>query len=99
MSQHTIRAVAQVVACTDKIPEVHAILQGIVAPTRQEPGCLNYQLLQHRSNPAVFLFIEEWSDEQAIDAHFGTPHIREALVKVTPLLAQAPDIQHYTLLA
>lgn len=99
MSKHTIRVVAQIVASTDKIPEVHAILQGIVAPTRQEPGCLSYQLLQHRSNPAVFLFIEEWTDEQAIDAHFSTPHIMEALVKVTPLLAQAPDIQRYTLLA
>ena len=99
MSQLTIRIVAQIVACTDKIPEVQAILQGIVAPSRREPGCLSYQLLQHRSNPTVFLFIEEWTDEQAIDAHFGTPHIREALVKVTPLLAQAPDIQRYTLLA
>ena len=99
MSQHTIRVIAQVVAQTDKIPEVHTILQDIVAPTRRETGCLSYQLLRHRSNPAVFLFIEEWTDEQAIDAHFGTPHIREALVKATPLLAQAPDIQRYTLLA
>lgn len=99
MSHHTIRVVAQVVARTDKISEVQAILQDIVAPTRRETGCLSYQLLHHRSNPAMFLFIEEWTDEQAIDAHFGTVHIQQALAKVTPLLAQAPDIQRYTLLA
>lgn len=99
MSRHTIRVVAQVVARTEKISEVQTILQEIIAPTRQETGCLSYQLLHHRSNPAVFLFIEEWADEQAIDTHFGTAHIQQALAKVMPMLAQAPDIQRYTLLA
>ncbi|QOJ22590.1 MAG: antibiotic biosynthesis monooxygenase [Gammaproteobacteria bacterium] len=99
MSKQTIRVVAQVIARTDKIPEIQAILQNIVAPTRQETGCLSYQLLRHSSNPAAFLFIEEWTDENAVDAHFRTAHIQEALAKAAPWLAQAPDIQRYTLLA
>ena len=99
MSQQSIRVIAQITAQTDKIFEVQTILQDIVVPTRQETGCLSYQFLRHRSNPAVFLFIEEWTDEQAIDAHFGTAHIQKALASATPLLAQAPDIQRYTLLA
>ena len=36
---------------------------------------------------------------QKITAHFGTPHIQQALAEITSLLAQAPDIQKYTLLA
>lgn len=99
MSKQTIRVVAHVIARADKIPQVQTILQGIVAPTRQEAGCLSYQLLHHRNNPATFLFIEEWADENAIGAHFSTPHIQQALSEITPLLAQAPDIQQYTLLA
>ena len=99
MSKQTIRVVAHLIARTDKIPQVQAILQGIVAPTRQEAGCLSYQLLHHRNNPATFLFIEEWADENAISAHFSTPHIQQALAEITPLLAQTPDIQQYTLLA
>lgn len=98
MSKQTIKVVAHVIARAEKIPQVQSILQGIIVPTRQEAGCLSYQLLHHRNNPATFLFIEEWTDENAIVAHFGTPHIQQALAEITPLLAQAPDIQQYTLL-
>ncbi len=40
MSKKIIKVVAQVIAFTDKITEVKAILQAIVAPTRLETGCL-----------------------------------------------------------
>ena len=99
MSKKTIKVVAQVIAFADKITEVQAILQGIVAPTRLETGCLSYQLFRNSGHPAELLFIEEWDDEKAIDAHFTTPHIRDALAKVTPLLAAAPIIKKYESLA
>ncbi|MDO9311240.1 MAG: putative quinol monooxygenase [Nitrosomonas sp.] len=99
MSKKTIKVVAQVIAFADKINEVQAILQAIVAPTRLETGCLSYQLFRNSDHPAEFLFIEEWVDEQAIDAHFATPHMRDALEKATPLLAAAPIIKKYQLLA
>lgn len=99
MPKQTIRVVAQVTALNGKTAEVKTILQSIVAPTRQETGCLSYQLLSNDGNPAEFLFIEEWTDEKAIGKHFSTPHIRNALAEITPLLAKAPDIQRYTLIA
>lgn len=98
MSKQTIKVVAHVIARTDKIPEVQTIPRGIVAPTRQETGCLSYQLFSNNSHPVEFLVIEEWTDENAIAAHFTTPHIQQALTEIAPLLAQAPDIKKYTLL-
>jgi|CXWL01.1.fsa_nt_gi quinol monooxygenase YgiN len=95
MSKKTIKVVAQVIALVDKITEVQAILQAIVAPTRLETGCLSYQLFRNSGHPAEFLFIEEWADEKAIDAHLVTPHMWDALEKVTPLLAAAPIIKKY----
>ncbi len=99
MSKKTIKVVAQVTALADKIVEVQAILQAIVAPTRLETGCLSYQLFRNSGHPVEFLFIEEWVDEQAIAAHFTTPHIQDTLAKVTPLLAAAPIIKQYEFLA
>jgi len=99
MSTQTIKVVVHIIARADKIPEVQTILQGIVAPTRQEAGCLSYQLFSNDVNPVEFLFIEEWVNESAIGAHFSAPHIQQALAEISPLLAQAPDIQHYALLA
>ncbi len=99
MSRQTIKIVAQVTALTDKTAEVQVILQALVAPTRLETGCLDYQLLRNSSNTTEFLFIEEWVDQKAMDIHLTTPHIQEALAKVTPLLAATPNIQKYELLA
>ena len=99
MPKKTIKVVAQVIAFADKIAEVQAILQAIVAPTRLETSCLSYRLFRNSGHPAEFLFIEEWVDENAINAHFTTSHIRDALAKVTPLLAVAPIIEKYESLA
>ncbi|MBX3615950.1 putative quinol monooxygenase [Nitrosomonas sp.] len=99
MSKETIRVIAEITARVDKVAAVEAILKKIIVPTRQENGCLSYQLFRRRNHTAEFLFIEEWTDEKAVDAHFKTPHLQEALNQVTPLLAKAPNIQKYTWLA
>ena len=98
MPKQTLKVVARVIARTDKIPEAQTILHGIVAPTRQEAGCLSYQLFSNNSHPVEFLVIEEWTDENAIAVHFAAPHIQQAPAEIVPLLAQALDIQKYTLL-
>lgn len=98
MQNKTIRVVATVTALADKTTAAQAILQQIITPTRQERGCLNYQLLRNKDNPAEFLFIEEWIDKEAMEAHLTTPHVQEALANVMPLLAMVPHIQKYDLL-
>ncbi len=45
------------------------VLQSIVAPTREEPGCLAYDLHQSMADPAEFLFYEGWATEAALAAH------------------------------
>jgi quinol monooxygenase YgiN len=51
--------------------------------------------LQNRDNPAEFVFIEEWANDSAIDAHFATAHMQAAFSKAAHLLASAPDIRRY----
>jgi quinol monooxygenase YgiN len=45
------------------------VLLSAVAPTRAETGCLNYDLHQSASDPAEFLFYENWASEEAFNAH------------------------------
>ncbi len=98
MPQHTIQVIARITAQAGNSHEVHSLLQAIVAPTRQESGCLNYRLYRNRNDPAVFVFIEEWSDEQAIIEHFRQPYIQAVFSKALPLLAEPPQIEQYELL-
>jgi quinol monooxygenase YgiN len=91
----TVRVVARIVAKPDKVEELRSVLLDLVGPTRKEAGCISYQLLQNKSDPADFTCVEEWASDPAIDAHFTTPHLHEALSKASSLLASDPDIRRY----
>jgi hypothetical protein len=54
MSKTRVRVVARVVAVPDKVEEVKSILLGLIEPTRQEEGCIVYELLQNQKDPKRF---------------------------------------------
>ena len=99
MSKTTIRVVAHVVALSGHQEEVKSILTDLVEPTRQEDGCILYQLLQNQEDSTDFVFVEEWESEELLNAHLDSPHSNEAETKLDGLLAAEPDIRLYRLLA
>ncbi len=96
---NTIRVVARVVAIPEKVDEVKAILIGLIEPTRQETGCMTYELLHNQAEPTDFTFVEEWFSKAALDTHLDSAHIAAASDKLEGLLAAEPDIRYYKLLA
>jgi quinol monooxygenase YgiN len=70
-----IPGVAIFVAKPGKEAELETLLQGLVEPTRQEPGCLQYDLHQDIREPGRFVFIERWASPEALAGHGRTPHI------------------------
>ena len=82
MPKNSIRIVAKVVAKPESVDQVCSILSDLVEPTRNELGCINYELLQNRTDQTDFTFVEEWESDAAIDAHLTTKHIRDALMKL-----------------
>jgi quinol monooxygenase YgiN len=71
-------------------------LQGLVAPSRAEAGCLLYDLHESRSDSGLFLFYEIWKSDADLDAHFQTPHIK-AIGKLFPeLLDGELDLTKWT---
>lgn len=99
MSKITVRVVAHVVALPEKVEEVKSILVDLIEPTRQENGCILYELLQSHSDPTDFVFTEEWESEVQLNAHLESPHINSVDAKLDGLLAAEPDIRLYRLLA
>jgi quinol monooxygenase YgiN len=49
-------------------------LAKMVAPTRAEPGNLDYQVFRDPKDPALFVLFERYADADAFDAHRATPH-------------------------
>lgn len=98
MSQTTVRVVARLTAFPEKVEEARALLTSLLAPTRQEAGCIQYELLQNQADPTDFTFVEEWESHAALDTHLASAHIQAAIARVPELIAEGPDIRRYTLL-
>ena len=60
-------------ACADRLL---ALLQGLIAPTRAEAGCINDDLHRSADEPDTFLFHENWHDRAAWDVPMQAPHLR-----------------------
>ncbi len=72
--------------------ELRNALTGLVAPTRQEAGCLNYDLHVSPEDPAKFLFHENWTSKALLDAHLQSAHIKALLPRVEDLCVASPEI-------
>ena len=92
----TLHVVAHMTARPETVADVHALLQGLLEPTRQESGGLRYTLLHHSNAPTDFTFVEEWANAAALEAHLAAPQVQTALAQAPPLLAATPDIRRYT---
>jgi quinol monooxygenase YgiN len=92
----TVHVIARLTARPDTVAELHTLLLSLIEPTRQEVGCLRYELLQNAADPTDFTFVEEWVDAAALDAHSATPHLQAVLAQAPALLAMVPDIRRYT---
>lgn len=96
MADNSIRVVARIMANSDSVDRVRSILSELVEATRNESGCISYELLQNRAEQTDFTFIEEWQSDAAIDAHLTAKHIGDALTKLAGLVSAAPDIRRYS---
>ena len=90
----TVTVVATFQAKPGKEAELKKVLISLVAPTRQEEGCLNYDLHQFPEDAGKFLFHENWTSRAHLDAHLQkAPHIQVLLSRLDDLAAGLPDIK------
>ena len=93
MSANNITVVATFQARPGKETELKNALLGLVAPTRKENGCINYDLHILPEDPAKFLFHENWTSKAALDAHLQNAPIQALLPRVGELCVASPDIK------
>jgi len=64
----------------------------LLAPTRAEPGCINYDMHQSVNDASLFLFHENWTSEENLKRHLETSHIRNWFQQADELLAAPVEI-------
>jgi len=93
MNATTVTVVATFEARPGKEAELRAVLLSLLAPTRLEAGCLNYDLHQSPVDPARFLFHENWTTQAALETHLQSAHIKVVQSRVSELCMAFPDIK------
>lgn len=78
----TLTIVANIKANADQVELVKAELLKLIAVTRAEAGCINYDLHQDNENPVHFMFYENWQSRELWQAHMNNQHLAE-YVKAT----------------
>jgi quinol monooxygenase YgiN len=89
----TVTVIATFQARPGKETELKDALIDLVAPTRREAGCLNYDLHASPESPAKFLFHENWTSQAHLDAHLKSAHIVALLPRVDELCLAFPEIR------
>ena len=91
--------IGTVVAKAEKRSELLKILSSFVAPTRTEPGCINYDFHCDADDPNTFVFYENFVSKQALDKHLAMPYLQPLLDRVDELLARPVSIRYLTMIS
>ena len=89
---NAVKIVAVLVAKPGKAADLKALLDGMVAPCRAEPGNLRWDIWQDQANSDRFVLDELYTDNAAIAAHRETPHFKNYVGKIGDLADRTPYI-------
>lgn len=92
MNNENIVLVARLKVREDVIEETKQAALAIVADSRAEDGCVNYDIHQGVDDPTVFVWHETWKNKAAIDEHFETAFFKEFFAAVQDFAVEPPQI-------
>ena len=67
-------------------------LLDVLAPSREEPGCLSIHAFRSIHDPGLFYIHSRWKDEAAFDVHAGLAHTVRFIERVEPLIDHPLDL-------
>lgn len=66
---------------------LNGLFARLVEETRKEPGCQKYDLHEVIDQPGIFIMMEEWASEAALETHNNSPHFNTFLASAEPYFA------------
>jgi quinol monooxygenase YgiN len=87
-----VSVVARVRAKRGMEEDVRRECLALVAPSRREKGCINYDLHQSADDPALFLFYENWTSREDLEKHLETAHALRFDERTEGMLAEPEEI-------
>lgn len=86
-------AVAELTIIDGKQAEFEAIARELeAAVAANEPGVLYYKLFRVQGSSTTYVFMEQYRDQAAVDAHRGFEHFKRLGKAMGPFLAGPPKV-------
>ena len=93
----TLHVIGRIRAKAGKEEALKSALNALIAPSRRELACYQYDLLQSMTDPRDFCVVERWEQQQALDRHAASEHVKRAGEAIVDLVEAPPDIQRFEL--
>ena len=58
----------------DCIEELKSLLKTTIRKSKEEQGCLMYEVFQTKNNLVEFIVIDSWENEEALNRHYESEH-------------------------
>jgi quinol monooxygenase YgiN len=75
--------------------DVAAMFSKLTEASRNEPGCVMFQVHRHKTEPRRFFIYEQYKDDAALEAHRAAPHFLQYARKELPKIADRVEGQLY----
>ncbi|MHC8405812.1 putative quinol monooxygenase [Pseudomonas sp. TMB3-21] len=70
-------------------------LLALVGPTRQEPGCVRYDIYQSSDSAEHWFVYEDWHSPTDFDGHMQAPYVQAFMNELDALCSEAPEIRTF----
>jgi quinol monooxygenase YgiN len=83
-----VRIIAKNFIKPDSIEKAKPLFRELVAASRKDAGCLEYRLHYDDKEPGLFVFVEEWADQGAVDKHNNAEHFKRIVPQIGALCSK-----------
>lgn len=91
-----IKVIAQFQFKEGSIDEAVALGKELVAATRKEAGCEQYDLLQDANDANHLIILETWASQKALDDHSASEHFTRIVPALAGMCTEPPAVINVT---
>ena len=88
-----VKLIARLEAKSGQEQFLEDAMRELAVPSREEEGCLMYDLCRPKGAPGTVIVLEEWTSQAELDEHMASPHFKAFLEKAGDALAGAPGVE------
>lgn len=90
-----IRVVAKFELKQGNLDTALEIANKLIKLTREEQGCVHYDLVQSDKNSDSIAILEAWESNEALNNHSSSEHFKDLVPKIASLCVSPPVIDSY----